>query len=124
MSDLKKFEKKFNLEAAQSGDPVQTRGGEPVRIGFFDRKDQEYPITGLRTREDNSGEEPEMWTEEGLFWINRDDPHKHDLVMVTQTKKVFINLYLNEACVHDTEDEANESVGYKRIALIPFEYEE
>lgn len=38
--------KKFDLELAKQGHPVQTRNGRPVRIICWDRK-SEYPIVAL-----------------------------------------------------------------------------
>lgn len=65
----------FDIELAKKGAKVMTRCGCNVRIGFFDLKNDEYPILGAV--EDSSGREESIYsfTEDGKCAII-DDEHK------------------------------------------------
>lgn len=54
----------FDIEKAKAGAKVVTRGGYPVRIGFYDVADDSFPILGLLKNE--NGKETEIsYTEDG-----------------------------------------------------------
>lgn len=68
--------------------PIQTRGGEKVRILCTDAPG-DYPIVGLI----GGNHVPETWTAKG-YHLNWDEtPHVMDLVNIPETKTFWLNVY-------------------------------
>lgn len=117
--------KEFDLQKAKEGHPVCTRDGKPVRILCFDKHDDSgSPIVALVCGNDKN---------EALFdyhingrFINRRELC-NDLMMVTEKKQGWINIYKDNILgtfVYDTEDEALLHKDNDCIATTQIEWEE
>lgn len=80
--------KKFDLELAKAGHPVQTRDGKKVRILCFDRKDVDYPIVALV--EIDGYEYTKHYTLKG---VANDIDHGMDLFMAPYKHEGWMNVY-------------------------------
>lgn len=98
VSDLKPFD----LEAAKLGKPVCTRDGRKARIVCFDKAD-ERPIVALIS--DNKSEFVYEYLIDGRCYKSRDDDN--DLMMLTEKKEGWINVYDNRC--YNTKEEAMEN---------------
>ena len=122
--------KSFSLEAAKQGKPVCTRDGRKARIIAFDRrlfyKNVSYPILALVERSD--GEDDVCgYNEKGKALIEDCAEYKDDLMMLTEKKEGWVNIYRSQ--IYNTPEKAKEA--YKRtcnddnyLQTIKIEYEE
>lgn len=121
--------KPFNLEEAKAGKPVCTRTGDKVRILCFDRNDSVYPIVAAISY--STGEDIELYTNNGETSMG--SVHSTDLMMATEKKKGWVNIYLEDIAVnysysgiiYDTKEMADRE--YKAdnyVCTIPVEWEE
>lgn len=80
--------KPFDLEKAKAGEPVQTKNGFPVKILFFDAKN-DYPIVALITNQ--AGEDlVESYTLQGTFYETSESDQ--DLRMVSKVWKPKVDI--------------------------------
>ena len=84
--------KEFNLKEVKAGKPVCTREGRPVRILCFDRNNEDYPIVALLT-EYNGNEAIVTYTRDGRMHEDKEEEDHLDLVMKTERKEGWINLF-------------------------------
>lgn len=128
MEEKKLNFKPFSLEDAKSGKPVCTRDGRKVRIVCFDAKNGDYPILALV---ENGEREDTMYVNER--GQNRVHPSGYDLMMVSEKKTGWVNIYPHQceepiaitgACVYKTQKDAKENASSDCIATIPIEWEE
>lgn len=70
MSKIKRIP--FDAEKAKKGAKVVTRCGYPVRIGFYDVKNESFPISGAVTEGDNT-EVVRTFTKEGRHYAVSED---------------------------------------------------
>lgn len=124
--------KEFDLEAAKAGKPVCTRDGRKARILAFDLVDKEYPIVAAITGK-NGTEELETFTAKGRYDTFSDDVDGPDLMMQTEKKQGWINVYriMNEVMsngdIYKTEELAKNDVSIEDkdyIGTFPFQWEE
>lgn len=80
--------KKFDLELAKAGHPVQTRDGKKARILCFDRKDDDCPIVALV--EIDGYEYTKHYTLKG---VANDIDSGMDLFMTPYKREVWINIH-------------------------------
>lgn len=84
--------KAFDFEKAKQGAPVCTRGGKEVRILCFERVcNNGSPIVALVKNEDGI-ENVCTYPKTGKFMCD-DKDHENDLVMVSDKKKMWVNVY-------------------------------
>ena len=83
--------KPFDLEAAKAGKAVCTRGGRKVRIICFDGRNN-TPIVALIER-DNHEEVLQCYLDNGRCF--RDVTSDYDLMMLTEKKEGWVNVYSN-----------------------------
>ncbi len=125
MEEKKLNLKPFDLEAAKAGKPVCTRDGRKARIICFDAKCNK-PIVALIY--DCNKETVFQYLESGRFFVDQID--KYDLMMFTQKKEVWLNIYKDfedtVCCVYPTEKEALEDGETEKdyITTIKIEWEE
>lgn len=123
--------KEFNLEEAKAGKPVCTRDGRNVRIITFDIKNDEYPIVAAV---DCRGKEVATdYTINGKYNISGTYSYS-DLMMVTEKKKGWINLYkcssdknraVTSSYAYESEEVAKSYItNDKYIGTFPIEWEE
>lgn len=84
--------KKFDLELAKEGHPVQTKDGRPVRIICYDRAGTDYPMVALVKMPDTEKEQTVHYTLDGRFNLDQED-NKFDLVMAPTEVEGWVNLY-------------------------------
>ena len=118
---------KEHWKKAQSGELVQTRDGNPVRLLCLDAKKRTYPIIGL-IQYPIDGEAIESWTIDGKY--NGDNNHHLDLVIKTIKYEGWMNIYQGEGddspyggTIHPTKESAL-SAQTKAIATVKIEWEE
>ena len=119
--------KPFNLEAAKAGKPVCTRDGKKVRIICFD-KQEGFPIIALVETKVNDRVSEEI----ALFDINGravsdDIDSKLDLMMSTEKKEGWVNIYALNTCYSSKEEaEANIDRDYEHeyVRTVKIEWEE
>lgn len=101
----------FDLERAKAGDPVETRGGNKVRILCFDRKGN-YPIVALIDDDDSEAEEIESFTLEGTHALGC--VTNFDLVMAPKVIVKYVIVYSDGSISSpiDTYDEAHELIKF------------
>ena len=83
----------FNLEEYLKN-PLKkmvTRSGYNARIICTDRKDADYPIIALVSRESIEKESTLYYTKEGRFYVN--GLSESDLFFVTERREGWINIY-------------------------------
>ena len=126
---MKKIIKKFDLELAKAGHPVQTRDGRPARIICYDRKGNK-PIVALIYEKEDNVEHHHFYFNDGLF-LTSTKKSPEDLVMATTKKGGWINIYTDNAtngCIYNTKEEALEDTkcesGFDYITTIKIEWEE
>ena len=131
--------KPFDLEAAKAGKPVCTRDGKKARILCTDLNAGKYTVVAA-VDFDNNREFLETFTEEG-YYLDSNTEHEYDLMMPTERKKGWINIYHDRSCnnahyisciPYPTEEKAiensentlscNPMLSY--IGTFPFEWEE
>lgn len=84
--------KAFDFEKAKQGKPVCTRGGKEVRILCFERVCyNDSPIVAL-VKNENGIENVYLYPKTGRF-IDDNEDHENDLVMVSDKKKMWVNVY-------------------------------
>lgn len=125
-SDTKLNLKPFDLEAAKSGKPVCTRDCHKARIICFDAKCGESTIIALI--ENGKNEEVHKFHKDGkLFGLDEDEESFKDLMMLTEKKERWINIYALNTCYSSKEEaEANIDKDYENeyIRTIKIEWEE
>lgn len=84
--------KPFNLEAAKAGKPVCTRDGQKARILCFDLKDKHFKIAAAISLNENT-EYIETFTIDGRKYRNASYEDDSDLMMVSEKKQGWINVY-------------------------------
>lgn len=94
--------KPFDLEEAKAGKPVCTRDGRKVRIICFDRKDVR-PIIAL-IKSDNDDEGVYYYYADGSNLDNY--PSVFDLMMLSEKKKGWVNIYKSEDPIFLSKEEA------------------
>lgn len=96
--------KPFNLELAKDGRPVCTRDGHKARIICFDAEGK-YPIVALVKEDD--GERVSLHTEKGFYFANNSE-HNRNLMMASEKKEGWINVYKNgrTSFIYETKEEA------------------
>lgn len=126
---MSKF-KPFNLEEAKAGKPVCTIEGKPARIVCFDVKNDKYSIAALI----DFGEKEDVYcfTSDGKF-IENDEHHLYNLVMLPVKKEGYINIYTDgpnfkerrtDPTIFNTLKEAEEGAFSDCITTIKIEWEE
>lgn len=123
--------KEFNLEEAKAGKAVCTRDGRKVRIICWDMKGG-YPIVALV--EEADGEEViQGYDQNGHVWCRdyTEDMERHDLMIASEKKEGWVNLYKTESGVYpaaviaETRDAAYNGRSNKDyLATIKIEWEE
>lgn len=98
----------FNLTDAKAGKPVQTVGGRKARIVCEDVKGTPYPMLVLLEVGDR--EDLYEYTLDGIYDVEAGGQEEMDLVMIPETKSVFVNIYLT------TDDKLILSNEYDTIA--------
>lgn len=93
--------KPFNLEEAKAGKPVCTRDGKKARIICFD-KGGIYPVIALVQEE--GSETCHFYEKDGKC---ADSGNGYDLLMLTEKKEGWINVYENRC--YNTKEEALEN---------------
>lgn len=78
--------KPFNLEEAKAGKAVVTKDGLPVKIIYWDKKDENYPIVALVG-------EHEITETYGLSGNYSTYKNSMDLFMASEKKEGWINIY-------------------------------
>lgn len=102
--------KPFNLEEAIAGKPICTRNGRKARILCYDRDNQQLRCIVALVTEPNGLEEIYTYTLKGQ--ISRHEESNHDLVMASERKTGWINIYKGTirlvpgGYLYDTEEEA------------------
>lgn len=124
--------KPFDLKAAKAGAPVCTRDGRKVRIICFNKESEYYPIVALVTYYNPKNREYTMeYTKEGRYYIN--NVHENDLMMATQKKEGWINIYpmIDEKAIAETGHHIYETKEFAKfyamqnvIATVKIEWEE
>lgn len=123
--------KEFNLEAAKAGKAVCTRDGRAARIICWDRKG-DCPIIAL-VEDKDWGETIAVYNENGHAWCHcsTDEMTRYDLMMVSEKKEGWVNLYKDKSGVYpaaviaETRDAAykgRSDKGY--LTTIKIEWEE
>ena len=113
--------KNFDLELAKAGNPVCTRDGKPARIICFDLKGTDYPIAAVVV--DGDVEAVSQYTNKGEYYENSKDDS--DLIMATEKKEGWINIYYGQHCsanIYKTKNEALEHKCGKYITTIKIEW--
>jgi hypothetical protein len=108
--------KPFNLEEAKAGKPVCTRNGREVRILCFDYKEDARhprPIVAILKYRDCEKEELMTYTKEGKSLPSYEEEHSTDLMMVSEKKDGWINIYkvgsmFNGGGIYSSKEEAIE----------------
>lgn len=83
--------KPFDIELAKQGKPVCTRDGRKARIICFDRYNRQLRCIVALVTESTGLEELYAYTLEGK--ISSNEKSDHDLVMVSEKKTGWINIY-------------------------------
>lgn len=83
----KKIQKPFNVEAAKKGAVIETKGGKPVRIVCYDRKDS-YPIIALVDY--GTFEDYNTYSIKGEYLHG--NPNTEDLVIVEEVEETKFNV--------------------------------
>lgn len=111
----------FDINLAKAGKPVCTRDGRKARIICFDAKGDK-PIIALIEYEID--ERPCNYFANGRFYSNPNENNDADLIMLSEKKEGWVNLYKNQ--IHNTFKSAEE--GHKGttdyIKTIKVEWEE
>ena len=112
--EIKPTLKPFDLEAAKSGKPVCTRDGRKARIICFDYKGDSnaYPILALIPTSNLSGVPSEIiakYTEDGRYAKYNNVENNEDLMMLTEKKEGWINVYQLNTC-YKTKEEAEANI--------------
>ena len=83
----------FNLEEylKNPSKKMVTRSGYNARIICTDRKDADYPIIALVSRESIEKESTLYYTKEGRFYVN--GLSEYDLFFVAERREGWINIY-------------------------------
>ena len=83
----------FNLEEylKNPSKKIVTRSGYNARIICTDRKDADYPIIALVSRESIEKESTLYYTKEGRFYVN--GLSESDLFFVAERREGWINIY-------------------------------
>ena len=114
----------FNLELAKAGKPVCTRDGRKARIICFDRNDIK-PIVALITFINGTSviEKAFYYFEDG-YHLSKNDKNNYDLMMLTEKKEGWINIY--KRLVYRTKEEAQSNInpGNEIIDTIKISWEE
>lgn len=127
--------KPFNLEEAKAGKPVCMRNGRAVRIIYWDKVGDSYPIVALAQSQRSNAVHEGLYcyTTDGEYFAE-DGEHEYDLFMAPVQRTVWVNLYkASEAKVgmvsgglYASEQEAvliaGESPSY--VGTFPITYEE
>lgn len=125
--------KPFDIELAKQGKPVCTRNGRKARIICFDRYNRQLRCIVALVTESTGLEELYTYTLEGQ--ISRNEKSDYDLVMASEKKTGWINIYPcqypNEAkialtgqYVFSTQQEARKQACKDCIVTVPIEWEE
>ena len=112
--------KPFDLEAAKAGKPVCTRDGSKARIICFDRKDS-APIIALIERVDGI-EILQCVYSDGKCLHDMDS--NNDLMMLTEKKEGWVNVYKHFAYRTKEEAQSNINPDNELIDTIKVEWEE
>lgn len=90
---MRPFMRPFNLEEylKNPSKKMVTRSGYNARIICTDRKDADYPIIALVSRESIEKESTLYYTKEGRFYVN--GLSESDLFFVTERREGWINIY-------------------------------
>lgn len=99
--------KEFNLEEAKQGKPVYSEDGQGTRIIRFDRENKKLSIVAL----DDDCKLGEVISEQAIEdkFYEAIDYCYSDLILATDKREGWINIYSNGTCdghVFDTESEA------------------
>ena len=89
-----------------------TRDGRKVRIICTDRKDADYPIIALVSRESIEKESTLYYTKEGRFYVN--GLSESDLFFVTERREGWVNVfkgadgntYVGDSFIFKSEEDA------------------
>ena len=125
--------KKFDLELAKAGHPVQTKNGKNARIICFDAKYTCYPIVALV--EMNGFEKVSLYTNEGKR--HTDLERDLDLIMALEKHEGWVNVYRDadtglpycgkfiypsesDAVTHNDHADASD----KKVSITKIEWEE
>ena len=126
--------KPFNFEEylKNPSKKLVTRSGYNARIICTDRKDADYPIIALVSRESIEKESTLYYTKEGRFYVN--GLSESDLFFVTERRKGWVNVFKGadgNSCVGDSRifksEENAEKTGMTDkdyIGAIKIEWEE
>ena len=76
----------FDIEKAKNGAKIVTRCGYPVRVGFYDVKNEDYPILCL-VEEDNGRERSWGYTKNGKYHKKEDIDSPYDLFIEEEKEK-------------------------------------
>lgn len=76
----------FDIELAKAGAKVVTRIGKTVRVGFYDVKNEDYPILCL-VEEDNGRELSWSYTKNGKYHKDEDIDSPYDLFIEEEEKE-------------------------------------
>ena len=90
---MRPFMRPFNLEEylKNPSKKMVTRSGYNARIICTDRKDADYPIIALVSRESIEKESTLYYTKEGRFYVN--GLSESDLFFVAERREGWINIY-------------------------------
>ena len=102
---MRPFMRPFNLEEylKNPSKKMVTRSGYNARIICTDRKDADYPIIALVSRESIEKESTLCYTKEGRFYVN--GLSESDLFFVAERREGWINIYKGadgNSCVGDS----------------------
>lgn len=113
----------FNIEKAKAGAKVFTRNGNQVRIGFYDAKDDKFPIVAA-ILSDNGAEDIIQYTKNGTFCIN-ESKHPLDLFIEEEVESKYVT---NQELADWLRDYPNEHREYKHsegdLVFNTFAYQE
>ena len=102
---MRPFMRPFNLEEylKNPSKKMVTRSGYNARIICTDRKDADYPIIALVSRESIEKESTLYYTKEGRFYVN--GLSESDLFFVTERREGWVNVFKGadgNSCVGDS----------------------
>lgn len=79
----------FDIEKAKQGAKIVTRDGHSVRIGFYDVKNEDFPILGVV--QDGIYETPYGFTKDGK--INENEDSHYDLFIEEEIEERYMTYY-------------------------------
>ena len=111
---MRPFMRPFNLEEylKNPSKKMVTRSGYNARIICTDRKDADYPIIALVSRESIEKESTLYYTKEGRFYVN--GLSESDLFFVTERREGWVNVfkgadgntYVGDSFIFKSEEDA------------------